>query len=149
MSRHQMWSFKNLPRYCTCFLSVRNLISAATRETVQGETNVKAIIHMLLVWGWCLVLTYETAKRFFGMSLEGGAASTVLWDRTQRPQCKHLRRRITLMGAVLLNSKKNFVPCFIPAWFLKITSPELLLIYNKKTLSNKGTSKQAKTWHIC
>lgn len=49
MSRHQMWSFKNLPRYCTCSSSVRNLISAAARETVQGETNVKAIIQMVLV----------------------------------------------------------------------------------------------------
>lgn len=70
MSRHQMWSFKNLPGYRTCSLSARNLISAAARETVQGETNVKAITQMRLVWGRYLLLTYRTAKRLFGMSLE-------------------------------------------------------------------------------
>lgn len=89
MSRHQMWSLKSLPRYHTSSLSAKNLISAASGETVQGETNVQTVIQMLLVWGWYLVLTYQTQKRFFGMSLKGGAASTVLRDGTQRSWCTY------------------------------------------------------------
>lgn len=112
MSRHQMWSFKNIPKYGLGSLCAGNLISAVARETVHGETNVKDIIQMLLVWGLYLVLNYQTAKEFFGMSLEGGPASTVLRDRTQRPRCKHLPCRITLIGAALLNSKKNVCPVF-------------------------------------
>lgn len=69
---------KNLPRYHTCALSVRNPVSAATRETVQGGTNVKAIVQILLLWNGYLLLTSQTAKRFFGMSLGGGPASTIL-----------------------------------------------------------------------
>jgi len=69
-----MCSFTNHPRYLLFICEESNFC----RETVQGETNVKAIIQILLVWGWYLVLTYQTAKSFSGMSLEGEAAFTVL-----------------------------------------------------------------------
>lgn len=73
-----MQSSKNLSRYHTSAFSARNPVSTATRETVQGDTNIKAIVQILLLLDRCLVLTSQTAKRFFGVGLGRGHASTIL-----------------------------------------------------------------------
>lgn len=128
-----MQSSKNLSRYHTCAFSARNPVSAASRETVQGDTSVKAVVQILLLWGGYLVLASQTAKRFLGVSLGRGPASTILRDGTQRPQCKHSPQRLMFIGPALLKIKKNVCTMLHSIMgFENQPHQRLLLIYNKK-----------------
>lgn len=73
MPGHLMQSSENLLRYHTWASSARSPVSAATRETVQGDTDVKAIAQMLLLRAGYLVLT---SLNFFNFP----KSKKILWD---------------------------------------------------------------------